>query len=202
MIMQEIPKEEKNSSNVVWHDHVITRNERESFLGQKGVLLWLTGLSGSGKSTIASIIEKKLHDNGKLCYILDGDNIRHGLNSDLGFSEEDRKENIRRVGEVAKLFVDAGIIVITAFISPFKEDRDSVRKKIGKDFKEIYIRCDIKTCEKRDPKGLYKKARSGDIKEFTGVSQDYEEPENPEMTIDSDKISAEDSVNMIIKNLF
>ena len=166
---------EQKATNIVWHDHKVERVEREHLLKQKGVVLWFTGLSGSGKSTIANELSYKLHKMGKLSYILDGDNIRHGLNKDLGFSPEDRKENIRRISEVASLFADAGFITITAFISPYRVDRDFCRGLAGEGrFIEIYAKASLDTCEKRDPKGMYKKAIAGKIKEFTVVSSPYE----------------------------
>jgi len=183
--------------NIVWHEHGIKREDREKVIKQKSFLVWFTGLSGSGKSTIAAGLQKRLISEGKLVYILDGDNIRYGLNSDLGFSEEHRVENIRRIGEVAKLFVDAGIITMTSFISPYKKDRDNVRSKLGKDFIEVFVRCSLKECERRDPKGLYKKARAGEIKDFTGIYHPYEEPENAEIVIDSCELGVEESVNLV-----
>jgi adenylylsulfate kinase len=192
----------KKATNITWHTHKIKREEREALLKQKGVLLWFTGLSGSGKSTIANEVAHRLHAMGKLAYILDGDNIRHGLNKDLGFSPEDRKENIRRISEVACLFVDAGLITITAFISPYREDRDFCRNLVGEDrFIEIYTKASIETCEKRDPKGLYKKAKAGEVKDFTGINAPYEEPENPELIIDTDKENVEESVEKVMKKL-
>ena len=171
-------------------------------LKQKGVILWFTGLSGSGKSTIANEVSFKLHELGKLSYILDGDNIRHGLNKDLGFSPEDRKENIRRISEVANLFADAGFITITAFISPYRVDRDFCRNLVGEGrFIEIYAKASLSTCEKRDPKGMYKKVRAGKIKEFTGISAPYEEPLNAEIVIDTDKESIESSTKIVINKL-
>ena len=189
------------SENVVWHEHKVFREDREKLFGQKSFLLWFTGLSGSGKSTIASLLQEKLFKMDKLCYILDGDNIRHGLNSDLGFSEDDRKENIRRITEVAKLFIDSGMIVITSFISPYREDREEARKKIGKDFIEVFVKCSLEECEKRDPKGFYKKARAGEINDFTGISQPYESPKNPEIVLETDKFSKEENVEKIISYL-
>jgi len=189
--------------NIVWHDHGIKKEDREKILGQKAALLWFTGLSGSGKSTIASKLQKKLIADGKLVYILDGDNIRQGLNNDLRFSAKDRKENIRRIGEVAKLFVDSGIIVIASFISPYRSDRDDVRGKVDKSFIEVYVKCDLSECEKRDPKGLYKKARLGEIKNFTGIGDPYEEPKNHEIVIDTSNNNVSDCVDQIyeyIKN--
>jgi len=177
---------EIKATNVHWHKGEITQMARERLNNHKGVCIWYTGLSGSGKSTIAVRVEEKLFEMGVHTYILDGDNIRKGLNKNLGFSPEDRTENIRRIGEVSKLFVDAGIIVGTAFISPYRKDRDEVREllKEGK-FIEVYVNADIETCEKRDPKGLYKKARTGEIKEFTGISAPYEEPLKPEIIINT-----------------
>ena len=193
---------EQKATNVVWHDHKVERSEREQFLKQKGVVLWFTGLSGSGKSTIANEVSYKLHKMGKVSYILDGDNIRHGLNKDLGFSPEDRKENIRRISEVANLFADAGLITITAFISPYRVDRDFCRNLVGEGrFIEIYAKASLDTCEKRDPKGMYKKVRAGIIKEFTGISAPYEEPLNPELVVDTDKESIEDSTNKVIDKI-
>lgn len=193
---------EQKANNVVWHDHKVERNQREILLKQKGVVLWFTGLSGSGKSTIANEVSYRLHKMGKLSYILDGDNIRHGLNKDLGFSPEDRKENIRRISEVANLFWDAGFITITAFISPYIEDRDFCRSLVGEGrFIEIYAKASLDTCEKRDPKGMYKKVRAGIIKEFTGISAPYEEPLNPEIVIDTDKESIDSSTDIVIKKL-
>ena len=193
---------EQKATNVIWHTHIIDRKERETLLKQKGMVLWFTGLSGSGKSTIANEVSYRLHKKGKLTYILDGDNVRHGLNKDLGFSPEDREENIRRISEVANLFADAGLITITAFISPYIKDRNFCRELVGKDrFIEIYARASIETCEKRDPKGLYKKAREGKIKDFTGVNAPYEEPENPELIIDTDKETIDESAEKVLKEL-
>jgi adenylylsulfate kinase len=174
------------SEHIYWHAGDITKADRERLAGHRGVCLWFTGLSGSGKSTIALEAENKLYEQGMRTYVLDGDNIRHGLNNDLGFSPEDRNENIRRIGEVAKLFVDAGTIVMTAFISPYRQDRDRVREILQPgEFVEVYVEADLDTCEERDPKGLYKKARNGEIKEFTGISAPYEEPNNPELIINT-----------------
>ena len=194
--------EEQKATNVVWHTHKVRKEERESLLKQKGVVLWFTGLSGSGKSTIANEVAHKLHSMGKLSYILDGDNVRHGLNRDLGFSPEDRKENIRRISEVANLFADAGLVAITAFISPYIIDRNFCRELVGRGrFIEIYAKASIETCEKRDPKGLYKKAREGKIKDFTGINAPYEEPENPEIIIDTDKETVKESGEKVLKKL-
>lgn len=190
---------EQQTKNIVWHNTTITRENREVLLGQKGVVLWFTGLSGSGKSTLANALEKKLNELGKLTYSLDGDNIRHGLNSDLGFSLQDRKENIRRIGEVAKLFVDAGVIVLATFISPLRQDRASARELLGEDFIEVYVDCPLEVCEVRDPKELYKKARAGDIKEFTGISSPYEQPLNPEIIVSTHINSLDECVTQVIK---
>jgi adenylylsulfate kinase len=178
---------QQKASNITWHEGEINKQDREKLLKQKGVILWFTGLSGSGKSTLACALEKKLHETGHLSYRLDGDNIRHGLNKDLGFSPDDRVENIRRIGEVSKLFADAGVIVSTSFISPYKKDRDLARSLVPPgEFIEIYVKCCLESCEKRDPKGLYKKAREGKIPEFTGISAPYEEPDKPELVITTD----------------
>jgi adenylylsulfate kinase len=193
---------EPKSKNITWHHGLVERGEREKRNKNRGVILWYTGLSGSGKSTIANEVEKKIFEGGYHTYVLDGDNIRFGLNSNLGFSPEDRTENIRRIGEVAKLFVDAGIIVSTAFISPYREDRDRVRSIVEDgDMVEIFVQCDITICEQRDAKGLYKKARAGEIKEFTGISAPYEEPAQAELTIDSGKHSVEECAQMVIDYL-
>jgi len=190
------------ATNVTWHTHAVKREEREDLLKQKGVVLWFTGLSGSGKSTVANEVAYKLHTMGKMCYILDGDNIRHGLNKDLGFSPEDRTENIRRISEVANLFADAGVITLTAFISPYIKDRNFCRELLGEGrFIEIFTKARLDTCEQRDPKGLYKKAREGVIKEFTGISAPYEEPLNPELVIDTDAESVEESAEIVIEKL-
>jgi adenylylsulfate kinase len=190
------------SQNITWHHSIITKEEREQLLGQKGVTLWFTGLSQSGKSTLATEVEKRLYERGYITYILDGDNIRHGLNRNLGFSPEDREENIRRIGEVAHLFSKAGIINMTAFISPYRADRQKARSlaKEG-EFIEIFCRCSLDACEDRDQKGLYKKARAGEIPEFTGISAPYEEPENPELIIETDKLTIEEGVSKIISYL-
>lgn len=192
---------EKKSTNVVWHKMNVSREDREELLKQKGVVLWFTGLSGSGKSTVASSLEKRLHDMGKLTYTLDGDNVRHGLNSNLGFSDEDRVENIRRIGEISKLFVDAGVITIATFVSPFREDRQKVRELLGKDFVEIYIDCPIEVCEKRDPKGIYKKARAGEIKHFTGIDSPYESPINPEIVVSTHLNTLDECVDKLVAYL-
>ena len=194
---------QKNSGkNIKWHNLTIDRNKLEKMRGHKGVVIWFTGLSGSGKSTLANAVNEVLHLDGLSTYVLDGDNIRHGLCKDLGFSDEDREENIRRIGEVANLFMNAGIITITAFVSPFISDRNKVRNIIGsKDFIEVYCSADIDVCERRDTKGLYKKARLGEIKEFTGISSPYEAPVNPEIAVDTGTLNLNDSVEEVIKYL-
>jgi adenylylsulfate kinase len=190
------------ATNVTWHDGLVSREQRESLLNQKGVVIWLTGLSAAGKSTIATILEKKLHERRKLVYRLDGDNIRHGLNKNLGFSAEDRAENIRRIGEVAKLFADAGAIVVTAFISPYRADRDAVRTLLADgEFIEVHVDVSLAAAEARDPKGLYKKARAGQIKNFTGIDDPYEAPSDPELYIDTEQLSADASADAIIQHL-
>lgn len=187
------------STNIKWHEGNIDRKQREAMLNHKGVCLWFTGLSGSGKSTLAAAVEKELYKRGHLCYVLDGDNVRHGLNGDLGFSDEDRKENIRRIGEVSKLFVDAGLITLTAFISPFKADRKAVRDLLEQgQFIEVYVDCPLDVCEKRDVKGLYKKARNNEISAFTGISSPYESPELPEITVNTGEQSLEESTKIVI----
>ena len=186
------------STNVTWHDTGITKKDREKQNGHKGVVIWLTGLSGCGKSTIASKLQEALFQLGCQAYILDGDNIRHGLNGDLGFSPEDREENIRRIGEVAHLFADSGTIAITSFISPYRKDRARARSLMKEgEFIEVFVKAPLNVCESRDPKGLYQKARDGIIKEFTGISAPYEEPENPEIILETDKLSVQESVAVI-----
>ena len=192
---------DQKATNITWHDGDVTPEERHKNLGQKGVTLWMTGLSGSGKSTVAVALEQVLLQRGKHAYRLDGDNVRHGLNKNLGFSAEDRTENIRRIGEVAKLFADAGMITISSFISPYVADRDNVRKlhDEGKQlYLEVYVDCPLEEAEKRDPKGLYKKARAGEIKGFTGIDDPYEAPTNPELHLRTDQLSIEQSVLKII----
>ncbi|MGB9988647.1 adenylyl-sulfate kinase [Pseudoduganella rhizocola] len=190
------------SRNIVWHDATITRRHREELNGHQSKLIWFTGLSGSGKSTLAHAIEERLHRMGCRTFVLDGDNVRHGLCADLGFSDDARAENIRRVGETAKLFVDAGILVLTAFISPFEADRARVRALLGQgDFVEVYCHCSLSTCEKRDVKGLYKRARAGEIQDFTGISSPYEVPAAPDLKIDTESISVEDSVDLVLSLL-
>lgn len=190
------------NKDLFWHPSIITKKQRQIKNNHKSVILWFTGLSGSGKSTISNALESELFNMGKRTYLLDGDNIRHGINSDLDFSDKDRKENIRRVGEVAKLFVEAGIIVMAAFISPFRLDRLMVRELVEKEeFIEIYVKCPLSICEERDPKKLYVKARQGVIPSFTGISAPYEEPDNPEIIIETDKESIEQAVTKIISYL-
>jgi adenylylsulfate kinase len=193
---------EQKATNIVWHQGAITRDDRTQLNGHRGCTVWLTGLSGSGKSTIAVQLEKHLLERGVRTYILDGDNIRHGLNKNLGFSPEDRTENIRRIGEVAKLFTDAGLVTLTAFISPYRADRDQVRSIMQDgDFVEVFVDCPVEVCEERDVKGLYKKARAGEIKEFTGISAPYEAPAKPELTILTAGQSVEASAQQIIEHL-
>lgn len=189
-------------NNLTWHHHGIVRTDREDLLGHRGATVWLTGLSGSGKSTVADILSEMLHERGVLTAILDGDNIRHGLNSDLGFSPEDRKENIRRIAEVAKLFSSFGVVNILAFISPYREDRDFARSIQGEgDFIEVYVEVPLEVAEERDPKGLYKKARSGEIPSFTGISAPYEEPLSPELVLRTAESSPEECAAMIVSQL-
>lgn len=195
---------EQKATNVYWHHGEVTRDDRYALLGHKGATLWFTGLSGSGKSTVAVALEQALTARGKLCYRLDGDNVRLGINKNLGFSADDRKENIRRIGEVAKLFVDTGVIVLSSFISPYREDRDTVRalhEAAGMDFVEVFVDCALAEAEKRDPKGLYKKARAGEIKGFTGIDDPYEAPEKAEVHLHSDKMALEDEVNILLAEL-
>ncbi|KAL9188648.1 hypothetical protein ACHAXT_007026 [Thalassiosira profunda] len=194
------------ATNITWHDGHVARADRERHLNQRGVTLWFTGLSGSGKSTIATALERELlHKHQKATYVLDGDNIRHGLNSDLGFGQADREENIRRIGEVCSLFTDAGIIVLAAFVSPYKQDRDKVRTllKGGKrsSFIEIYVQASVGTCEERDPKGLYKRARAGEIPNFTGISAPFEAPENAEVVLNSGEKTVGECVAQLMQYL-
>ena len=189
-------------NNIVRFDGYVKRADRNKAYGHKSGVVWFTGLSASGKSTIAHTLEKILFEKGIKVYVFDGDNIRHGLNSDLGFSPEDRRENLRRIAEVSKLFVDAGLIVLACFISPYRKDREYIRQIIGKeDFIEIYVKCPVEVCEKRDPKGFYKKAKAGIIKGYTGIDAPYEEPENPDLIIESDKLSPEESANKVYEFL-
>jgi adenylylsulfate kinase len=193
---------EQKATNITWHQHTLSREDRETLLKQKGVLIWFTGLSASGKSTVANEVTYQLHQMGKLTYVLDGDNIRHGLNKNLGFSPGDREENIRRISEVGNLFADAGCITTTAFISPYRKDRDFARQLLGDGrFIEIFVKASVETCEKRDPKGLYQKAKNGEIKEFTGVSAPYEEPLRPEIVLDADTMTIEEEVEMVLDYL-
>jgi len=190
------------STNITWHNSTITKQDRQCLHGHKSCVLWFTGLSGSGKSTLANALDSALHQLKCNSYVLDGDNIRHGLNSDLSFNKGDRQENIRRIGEVAKLFVDSGQIVSTAFISPYREDRRLVRGLFNPDeFIEVYVNCPIDVCEGRDPKGLYQRARQGEINEFTGISSPYEQPDNPEITIQTNEMTIEQSVEEILHYL-
>jgi adenylylsulfate kinase len=189
----------KTSNNVVWHHATVTRSRREQLNGHKGAILWFTGLSGAGKSTIAHTVEEQLHRLGCHAFVLDGDNVRHGLCGDLGFSPQDRTENIRRIGEMVKLFVETGIIVLTAFISPVSKDRERVRSLVGADdFIEIYCQCSLEVCEDRDIKGLYRQARSGKIKEFTGISSPYEVPEKPELVLDTNVWSLDECASKVM----
>ena len=190
-----------SSNNIVWHDHRLSKDERSGLKEQNPCILWFTGLSGSGKSTVANAVEVKLAEMKKHTYLLDGDNVRHGLNKDLGFSDEDRMENIRRIGEVSALFVDAGVIVLTAFISPFREDRDTVRALVKDgEFIEVFVDTPLEVCEQRDPKGLYVKARRGEIPEFTGISSPYEAPEKAEIHLKGE-MSVEASADAILEYL-
>ncbi len=190
------------SSNTVWHESTITRQQREDLNCHKSTILWFTGLSGAGKSTLAHAVEERLHQMGCRAFVIDGDNVRHGLCADLGFSDQDRVENIRRVGELAKLFVEAGVMALTAFISPFKADRDKVRQLVPTgDFVEIYCQASLDVCEQRDVKGLYKRARAGDIPEFTGISSPYEVPEAPELIVETGQRPLEHCVEQVIDYL-
>jgi len=192
------------STHITWHSGEVGRAHRAALLGHKGATLWLTGLSGSGKSTVAVALEKRLHAQGRLAYRLDGDNVRHGLSSNLGFSAEDRAENIRRIGEVARLFADAGLITLASFISPYRADRDRVRAMhadAGLPFFEVYVSCPLSEAEKRDPKGLYRKARAGEIRGFTGIDDPFEEPASPELRLDTDRLSVDQSVERLVSML-
>ena len=195
---------EQKSTNVSWHDGKVSMQDRHNLIRQKGATLWMTGLSGSGKSTISVALERSLFEKGILSYRLDGDNIRLGINKNLGFSADDRKENIRRIGEVSKLFTDAGIITLASFISPYRKDREEVRKiheDSGLTFVEIFIDCSLESAEERDPKGLYKKARNGEIKNFTGIDDPYEAPTNPEIHLISDAMGLDDEVKTVLNYL-
>ena len=190
---------EQKATNITWHEANVVQKDREQLLNQKGCVIWFTGLSGSGKSTLALEVESKLYQRGHLTYVLDGDNIRHGLNKNLGFSPEDREENIRRIGEVAKLFADAGVIAMTAFISPYRADRDNARDLLDDGrFVEVFVDCPLEVCESRDTKGLYQKARAGEIKEFTGISAPYETPNQPELTVNTDNQNLEECTERVI----
>jgi adenylylsulfate kinase len=185
--------------NIKWHSGEINKAAREELLGQQGMVLWFTGLSGSGKSTIAVEVEKELYRRGKASYRLDGDNLRFGLNKDLGFTAEGREENIRRIGEVAALFADAGLITLASFISPYRAGREAAREAAGaENFKEIYVKASVEACAERDPKGLYEKAKKGEIENFTGISAPYEEPENPDLIVDTESLSLEESVQLVL----
>jgi adenylylsulfate kinase len=193
---------EQKATNVTWHDHRVSKPERCKLNGHKGAVLWFTGLSACGKSTIANTVDHLLHSRGKHSFVLDGDNIRMGLNKNLGFSAEDRAENIRRIGEVAKLFTESGTIALTAFISPYKVDRDAVRALLAPgEFIEVFVKASLETCEERDPKGLYKKARAGEIKNFTGISDPYEAPQKPELVLDSDSKGIDDLAHEVVRYL-
>lgn len=186
------------SKNITWHSAEIAREDRERLNGHRSAVIWFTGLSGSGKSTLAHAVEKRLFERGCLTYVLDGDNIRHGLNKNLGFSPADREENIRRIGEVANLFQQAGVIAMTAFISPYRADRDKARAIAGDTFIEVYVKCSLEACEARDTKGLYKKARAGEVKEFTGISAPYEEPLSPELVVSTDSETLDESAEKVV----
>lgn len=195
---------EQKATNVHWHDGEISRDDRNRMMKQKGATLWFTGLSGSGKSTVAVALEEALYERGHLCYRLDGDNIRLGINKNLGFSADDRTENIRRIGEIAKLFVDSSVIALTSFISPYREDRDRVRalhEEADMPFIEVFVDCALEEAEKRDPKGLYKKARAGEIKNFTGIDDPYEAPERPEIHLHTDRMTLQQEVDLVIDYL-
>jgi len=195
---------EQKATNVHWHDGEISRDDRDRLMNQRGATLWFTGLSGSGKSTIAVALEEALFERGHLSYRLDGDNIRLGINKNLGFSAEDRTENIRRIGEIAKLFVDSSVIALTSFISPYREDRDKVRtlhEEAGMPFIEVFVDCSLDEAEKRDPKGLYKKARAGEIKNFTGIDDPYEAPENAEIHLHTDQMTLQEEVDLLLEYL-
>src|SRR5437764_7280607 len=195
---------QNKATNITWHEGHVGREERGELLGQKGATLWFTGLSGSGKSTIAFTLEHALVQRGRLAYVLDGDNVRHGLNKNLGFSAADREENIRRIGEVAKLFADCGVLTMTSFISPYRKDRDTVRTlhaEGGLPFLEVHVNTPIETCEQRDPKGLYKKARAGQLKGFTGIDDPYEAPLKPELTLDATNTSPQEATVQLLAYL-
>jgi adenylylsulfate kinase len=191
-----------NDNNIVWHHATVTRERRRKQNGHRSVILWFTGLSGAGKSTLAHAVEEELHQMGCRTFVCDGDNVRHGLNKNLGFSKEDRQENIRRIAEMCKLFIEAGVIALTAFISPYREDRERARNLVAEgDFIEIFCECSLEVCESRDVKGMYARARRGEIKEFTGISSPYEPPEHAEMVIKTDRASIEECVEKVISYL-
>jgi adenylylsulfate kinase len=193
---------DQKATNITWHEHHVSTAERRALNKHKAAVLWFTGLSACGKSTVANTVDHLLYSRGIRSFVLDGDNVRHGLNKNLGFSAEDRAENIRRIGEVAKLFVDAGLFTLTAFISPYRADRDNARKLLPAGaFIEIYVNASLETCEQRDPKGLYKKARAGEIKGFTGIDDPYEAPEKPELVIDTSKCSPQEATVQICEML-
>ena len=193
---------EQKSTNITWHQSEVDQAAREELLKQKGCVIWFTGLSGSGKSTVANQVAAHLHQSGRITFVLDGDNIRHGLNKNLGFSPEDRQENIRRIGEVAKLFADAGLITTTAFISPYRQDRDTVRGIMSPDrFIEVFVDCPLEVCENRDPKGLYKKARAGELKGFTGIDAPYEAPQSPELVVNTNELDVAGCTEQVIAYL-
>lgn len=193
---------DQKATNITWHGGTVTRADRERLLGQRGVTVWLTGLSAAGKSTIACVLEQMLLDRGRHAYRLDGDNIRHGLNKNLGFGADDRAENIRRIGEVAKLFTDAGVITLASFISPYRRDRDAIRANLGPgEFVEVYVKVSVAAAARRDPKGLYKKALAGEIKNFTGVDDPYEEPDRPEVVIDTEQTTPDGAAGQILAYL-
>ncbi|WP_425483615.1 adenylyl-sulfate kinase [Alkalicoccus luteus] len=189
------------SNHLTWHDSHVRKEDREKLNGHRGFVLWFTGLSGSGKSTLSAALELELHKRGIKTYRLDGDNVRMGLNQNLGFSAEDRAENIRRVGEAAKLMADAGLVTLTAFISPYQQDREGVKVSLGEDVAEVFVKAPLAVCEERDPKGLYKKARAGEIRNFTGIDDPYEEPEAPDLTLDTGKDSIQKNVSVLITYL-
>jgi adenylylsulfate kinase len=195
-------RDKSDKNNTVWHKATVLRSHREMLNGHRSAVIWFTGLSGSGKSTIAHAVEERLHSLGCRTFVFDGDNVRHGLCSDLGFAKEHRTENIRRIGEMTKLFLEAGVIAMTAFISPFTEDREKVRSLVGyESFIEVYCKCPVEVCEQRDVKGLYRKARAGEIKDFTGISSPYEEPDQCDLTLDTSATTLEDCINAVIRLL-
>jgi adenylylsulfate kinase len=190
------------TDNIVWHETLVDRQDRNRMNKHKSGVIWFTGCPASGKSTIAHHLERALFERAIRCYVLDGDNVRHGINSNLGFSREDRRENLRRIAECSKLFVDAGLVVLAAFVSPYREDRQVVRQIVGPEhFFEVYVKCSLETCEKRDPKGQYKKAKAGLIKEYTGISAPYEEPEHPELVLDTEDLDVESAVKKVLELL-